>query len=117
LFRFSEQLPIFAAGGIATGRMMAHLLLMGAAGVQMGTLFVLSDECRAHPSFKDAFRRAKARDAVATPQFDSALPVVSVRALRNKGMDEFGKLQLKLLKRLEEKTITHKEAQYEVEKF
>lgn len=117
LFNFRDQLPIFAAGGIATGRMMAHLLLMGAAGVQMGTRFVLSTECRAHPEFKAAFQRAKARDAVATPQFDSALPVVAVRALHNEGTRAFGKLQLELLKKLQSGVISRKEAQYETERF
>jgi enoyl-[acyl-carrier protein] reductase II len=117
LFPFGDQLPIFVAGGIATGRMMAHMLLMGAAGVQMGTRFVMSTECKAHPAFKDAFRKAKARDAIATPQFDSSLPVVSVRALKNRGTDEFSKLQLALLKKLEKKEIPQKEAQFEVERF
>ncbi len=117
LFNFKDQLPIFVAGGIATGRMMAHLLLMGAAGIQMGTRFVMSNECKAHPNFKEAFRHAKARNAIATPQFDSSLPVVSVRALDNEGTRAFGKLQLELLKKLENKTITRPEAQYEVERF
>lgn len=117
LFKFKDQLPIFTAGGIATGRMMAHLLLMGASGVQMGTRFVMSPECQAHPEFKEAFRRAKARDAMATPQFDSALPVVSVRALYNEGTVAFGKLQLELIKKLESGAISRKEAQFEVERF
>ena len=40
-FLFDEkEIPIFIAGGIATGRMVLHLLLMGASGVQMGTRFV-----------------------------------------------------------------------------
>ena len=50
-----EDVPIFTAGGIATGRMMAHLLMMGAAGIQMGTRFVMSNECKVHPSFKETF--------------------------------------------------------------
>ncbi|MBO5307240.1 MAG: nitronate monooxygenase, partial [Lentisphaeria bacterium] len=70
-----------------------------------------------HPAFKDVFKRAKARDAISTPQYDSKLPVVAVRALRNKGTDEFGKLQLRLLKELEAGTIHRQEAQEEVEKF
>lgn len=37
-----ETVPLFVAGGIATGRMMAHLLMMGASGVQMGTRFIIS---------------------------------------------------------------------------
>lgn len=112
-----ESVPIFVAGGIATGRMMAHLLMMGAAGIQMGTRFVMSEECAVHPNFKETFRRAKARDAVATPQFDSRLPVIPVRALKNVGTNEFGKLQLNLIRKLEENTIDRMEAQYEVERF
>jgi enoyl-[acyl-carrier protein] reductase II len=112
-----ESVPIFIAGGIATGRMMAHLLMMGAAGIQMGTRFVLSEECGAHPNFKQAFKRAKARDAVATPQFDSRLPVIPVRALKNEGTVEFGKLQFELIQRLEAGAISREEAQFEVEKF
>ena len=117
LFKFKDQLPIFTAGGIATGRMMAHLLLMGASGIQMGTRFVMSSECQTHPEFKSAFLRAKARDAMATPQFDSALPVVSVRALYNEGTVAFGKLQMELIKKLESGAISRKEAQFEVERF
>lgn len=117
LFRFADQIPMFVAGGIATGKMMAHAMLMGAAGVQLGTRFVMTEECRAHENFKLAFRRANARDAVATPQYDSKLPVVSVRSLRNKGMDQFGKLQLKLLKELEAGTVSRQFAQEEVERF
>ncbi len=117
LFRFAEDIPMFVAGGIATGKMIAHALLMGAAGAQLGTRFVMTEECQAHENFKTAFRRANARDAVATPQFDSKLPVVSVRSLRNKGMDEFSKLQLRLLKELEAGNVTRQFAQEEVERF
>jgi enoyl-[acyl-carrier protein] reductase II len=112
-----DQVPVFIAGGIATGRMMAHLLMMGAAGIQMGTRFVLSEECAAHPNFKAAFKRAKARDAVATPQFDSRLPVIPVRALKNEGTVEFGKLQMELLHKLDENILSREEAQFEVERF
>lgn len=112
-----DSVPIFIAGGIATGRMMAHLLMMGAAGIQMGTRFVMSDECAAHPSFKEVFAKAKAKDAVATPQFDGRLPVIPVRALKNEGTTEFSKLQLELLKRLDSGEIDREEAQYEVERF
>ena len=117
LFKVGDQLPVFVAGGISTGRMVAHLLMMGAAGVQLGTRFVMTEECKAHANFKEAFRRANARDAVSTPQYDSALPVVAVRALRNRGMQEFGKLQLRLLKELEAGTIHRQQAQEEVEKY
>lgn len=116
LFRYRE-VPIFVAGGIADGRMIAHLLLMGAAGVQMGTIFAMSEESPAHPAFKERFRKARAREAMATPQYDSTLPVVAVRALKNKGTDEFGRLQLDLLNKLRAGEITRQEAQFQVEKY
>jgi enoyl-[acyl-carrier protein] reductase II len=112
-----DIIPIFVAGGIATGRMMAHLLMMGAAGIQMGTRFVMAEECPAHPDFKEAFRRAKSKDAVASPQFDSRLPVIPVRALKNEGTIEFAKLQLELLHKLDQKQINRLEAQFKVEAF
>jgi enoyl-[acyl-carrier protein] reductase II len=112
-----DSVPVFVAGGIATGRMMAHLLMMGAAGIQMGTRFVLSEECKAHPKFKEVFIKANARDAVATPQFDSRLPVIPVRALKNKGSIAFSKLQIELMNKLEKKLIDQQQAQYEVENF
>ena len=116
LFRF-EQVPVFVAGGVATGRMIAHLLLMGAAGVQMGTIFAMSEECRAHPAFKERFRRARSREAMATPEYDSSLPIVSVRAIKNKGTEDFGKLQLDLLRKIKDGEISRIEAQYQVEKY
>ena len=111
------NVPIFVAGGIGTGRMCAHLLLMGAWGVQLGTRFAVAEESCAHANFKKKFVSANARDAVSTPQFDSRLPVVAVRALRNKGTDDFGRLQLSLIKQLEEGTIHREEAQFKVEEY
>jgi enoyl-[acyl-carrier protein] reductase II len=116
LFEFRD-FPIFVAGGLVDGRLMAYLLLMGAYGCQFGSLFVCSEECSAHPRFKEAFIKARARQAMATPQYDSRLPVVAVRAIKNRATDEFGKLQMSLLQQLEKGTITRNKAQYEVEKF
>jgi enoyl-[acyl-carrier protein] reductase II len=112
-----DKVPIFVAGGIATGKMMAHMLAMGAAGVQMGTRFVMSKECTVHYKFKEQFIRAKARDAIATPAFDSRLPVIPVRALKNEGTNVFARLQLELIQKLESNQIDREEAQYEVERF
>lgn len=117
LYKFHDKVPIFIAGGIGTGRMVAHIMNMGAAGVQLGTRFVMTEESNVHPKFKEAFMRANARDAVSTPQYDSKLPVVAVRALRNKGTADFGALQLKLLKELNDGLIHRQQAQEEVEKY
>jgi enoyl-[acyl-carrier protein] reductase II len=112
-----DSVPIFIAGGIATGRMMAHLLMMGAAGIQMGTRFIMAEECLAHSKFKETFRKARAKDAVATPQFDSRLPVIPVRALKNEGSIEFAKLQLELLNKLDNNLLDKMQAQFRVEEF
>jgi len=116
LFEISE-VPIFVAGGIGTGKMCAHLFLMGAAGIQLGTRFAVAEESCAHPDFKQKLLQAQARDAVSAPQFDSRLPVVAVRALRNKGHDDFGRLQLELVRQLDEGSILRSEAQEKVEEF
>ncbi|MGD9140833.1 MAG: nitronate monooxygenase [bacterium] len=116
LFEVSE-VPVFVAGGIATGRMCAHLFLMGAYGVQFGTLFAVSKESCAHPRFKQAFIRARARDAVSTPAFDSRLSVVPVRALRNSSTDDFSQLQLDLMEKLDAGEITSEQSQLRVEEF
>ncbi|MFH1312507.1 MAG: nitronate monooxygenase [Candidatus Eisenbacteria bacterium] len=116
LFEVS-QVPVFVAGGIATGKACAHMFLMGASGVQLGTRFAVATESCAHPNFKKAFLRAKARDAVSTPQFDSPLPIVAVRALRNLATDDFGRLQIELIGKMEKGTVGPREAQEQVEQF
>ncbi|MBU0742055.1 nitronate monooxygenase family protein [bacterium] len=117
LFDYADELPIFVAGGIAHGAMIGHLCMMGAAGAQLGTRFVVAEECQAHPKFKEAFIKARAREAISTPQYSSKLPVVAVRALRNKAMDRFGDLQMELLEKLARGDINRVDAQYEVEKY
>ncbi len=117
LFKYADKIPIFIAGGIGTGKWAAHLCMCGAAGIQMGTRFVMTEECLVHDKFKDYFARANARDAVSTAQFDPRLPVVSVRAIRNNGTLEFGKLQLELLRKVEGGETTIQQAQAELEKF
>ncbi|MDR1846618.1 MAG: nitronate monooxygenase [Bacteroidales bacterium] len=48
------SVPVIAAGGIASGEQIAAMLCLGAAGVQIGTLFALSEESSAHINFKNA---------------------------------------------------------------
>ena len=85
----ADQLPVFVAGGIGRGEMIASYLEMGAAGVQLGTRFACATESIAHENFKKAFFRGSAREAVASVQIDPRLPVIPVRALKNKGTEEF----------------------------
>ncbi len=48
-----EKIPVIAAGGIGSGRAMAAAMCLGAEGVQIGTLFALSEESSAHTAFKE----------------------------------------------------------------
>jgi len=117
VLRRIDDVPVFVAGGIASGWYIAHLLLMGAAGVQLGTAFVMTEECGVHPHVQRAFARARARDAVATPQISSQLKVVAVRTLRNQGLEDFNRLQMELVSARRDKRISHTEAQAKVEEF
>jgi enoyl-[acyl-carrier protein] reductase II len=112
-----DQLPIFVAGGIARGGAIASYLEMGAAGVQLGTRFVCAHESIAHPNLKAAFLRANARDAVASVQIDPRLPVIPVRALKNKGTEEFTKKQVEVAAMLDRGEIDMETAQLEIEKY
>ena len=60
------DIPVIAAGGIADGRGFLAALALGAEGVQMGTRFILSEECTVHPNYKQALLKAKDRDTVVT---------------------------------------------------
>ena len=53
LVKKAVQIPVIAAGGIATGRAMLAAMALGAAGVQIGTRFVASEESSAHEQFKN----------------------------------------------------------------
>ncbi|MEG3638087.1 NAD(P)H-dependent flavin oxidoreductase [Magnetococcus sp. PR-3] len=112
-----DEVPVFVAGGIANGQMVSHLVAMGAAGCQVGTRLVCTDECIAHENFKKLFLKASAKDAVVTAQFDTVLPVIPVRAIANKGTDDFNSLQLKLVQEVKAGEKERKEAILELEHF
>lgn len=48
----ATSLPVIAAGGIADGRGVAAAFMLGAQGVQLGTRFLVAEECSVHPVFK-----------------------------------------------------------------
>ena len=83
------KIPVIAAGGIADARGLVAAFALGAEGVQMGTRFVCSEECTAHPNYKEAIVRAKDRDAVVTGR-STGHPV---RCLKNKLTREFDRLE------------------------
>ncbi len=113
----AEEFVVFVAGGIGTGDMIAAYLEMGASGVQLGTRFACATESIAHPDFKKAFFRAKARDAETSVQVDPRLPVIPVRALKNKGTEAFTAKQREVAALLDEGKVDMGEAQLEIEHF
>lgn len=60
--KYGVRIPVVAAGGIYDGADIARYLRLGAAGVQMGTRFVATTECDAHPAFKEAYLNARPED-------------------------------------------------------
>ena len=108
---------VFVAGGIGRGEAIAGYLEMGAAGVQLGTRFACATESIAHPDFKKAFFRAGARDAVASVQVDPRLPVIPVRALKNKGTEAFTTKQREVAGLLDSEGLEMMEAQLQIEHY
>lgn len=74
------DVPVIAAGGIADGRGMAAAYMLGASGVQMGTRFLVADECNIPEAFKEKVMKAKDIDTVVTGR-PTGHPV---RVLKNK---------------------------------
>jgi enoyl-[acyl-carrier protein] reductase II len=81
------QLPLIAAGGIATGNGMLAAMVLGADGVQIGSRFVASDEASSHTNFKEKVVAAKEGDTQLTLK-----ELAPVRLLKNKFYDELQKL-------------------------
>lgn len=77
------EIPIIAAGGIATGAGMFAAMVLGADGVQMGSRFVASLEASAHQKFKDEVVKAKEGDTLLTLK-----EVTPVRLIKNKFYQE-----------------------------
>ena len=113
----ASQVPVFVAGGIGRGEAIAAYLEMGAVGVQLGTRFVCATECIAHPNFKKAFIRAAARDAIPSVQIDPRLPVIPVRALKNREMERFAAKQREVAGHLDSGSIEMAEAQLQIEHY
>ncbi len=60
------NIPVLAAGGIADGRGVAAAYMLGAVGVQCGTVFLCADECTVHDTYKQKVVAAKDIDTVVT---------------------------------------------------
>ena len=83
------SLPVVAAGGFADGRGLAAALVMGAAGIQMGTRFLVSEECTVHQNMKEKTLEAMDTDSIVTGQSLGH----AVRGLKNKFSQNFVALE------------------------
>ncbi|MFH4966081.1 nitronate monooxygenase [Gaetbulibacter sp. M235] len=84
------QIPLIAAGGIATGQAMLAAMVLGADGVQVGSRFVASVESSAHDSFKKVVVDAKEGDTQLTLK-----EVAPVRLIKNKFYNDVQELYKK----------------------
>jgi nitronate monooxygenase len=70
--------PVVCAGGIGNERDFVAALRLGYAGAQLGTRFIASDECGAHPDYKQAIVAARADDIVLTERV-TGVPLAVIR--------------------------------------
>ena len=83
------ELPVIMAGGFGDGRGLAAALLMGAAGVQMGTRFLIAEECVVHPNMKEKLLAAVDTDTIVTGITIGG----AVRGIKNKFSEDFVALE------------------------
>ena len=74
----SVQIPVIAAGGIATGRQVLAAMILGAEGVQIGSRFAASEEASLHPDFKNAIINSNEGDTIVTLK-----EITPVRLIKN----------------------------------
>jgi enoyl-[acyl-carrier protein] reductase II len=79
------SIPVLAAGGIADGRGMAAGFMLGAEGVQIGTRFLVANECTVHQNYKNKILKAKDLDTVVTGNITGH----PVRVLKNQLANSF----------------------------
>lgn len=83
LVKAAVDIPVIAAGGIASGRQMLAAMALGADGVQIGSRFVASEEASSHVNFKHAVIQSHEGDTQLMMK-----DVVPVRLLKNKFFDQ-----------------------------
>lgn len=81
------EIPLIAAGGIATGKAMLACMVLGADGVQVGSRFVASEESSAHDDFKQVVVDSKEGDTQLTLK-----ELAPVRLVKNKFFNELQEL-------------------------
>ncbi len=83
------DIPVLAAGGICDARTAAAAFALGADGIQVGTRFILAEECNVHENYKSRVSRAKDTDSKVTGRVTGH----PVRVLRNNLTRELARLE------------------------
>lgn len=83
------DIPVIAAGGIGDGRGVLASMVLGAEGVQVGTRFLVADECTVHENYKEKIIKANDIDTMVTGR-STGHPV---RVLKNKLARKFKELE------------------------
>jgi NAD(P)H-dependent flavin oxidoreductase YrpB (nitropropane dioxygenase family) len=87
------EVPVLAAGGIADGRGLAAVLMLGAQGALLGTRFLATHEARARGRSKDVILNALGSQTVTSKFYDDVLDIVwpgsVVRSIRHPLLDEW----------------------------
>lgn len=84
------NIPVIAAGGIATGKQMLAAMVLGADGVQIGSRFVCTPEASSHLAFKEAIMKAQEGDTQLAMK-----KLVPVRLLKNRFAEEIREAELR----------------------
>ena len=84
------KIPVVAAGGFSGGKGLVAALAMGAQGIQMGTRFIASEECIAHPKFKQRITEVRDRCTMVTGETLKH----PVRCLENKMTRKFLEMEM-----------------------
>lgn len=114
---YIKEVPIFVAGGIANGQVIASLLQLGASGCQIGTHFVCTQESIAHPNFKKKFIKSNARNATISMQLDEEFAVIPVRAIENQATKNFSLTQRQLIDAYRREELSKSQAQLKIEHY
>lgn len=96
------DIPVIAAGGIASGKQILAAKILGAVGVQIGTLFLSSEECPIHSNYKEKIVSLNSNNITVTGRI-SGLPV---RLLRNSMSREYIKQEKEGKDKLELEAFT-----------
>jgi len=88
------DIPVLAAGGIADGRGLAAVLVLGAQGALIGTRFLATPEAKGRGHSKDVILNALGSQTVASKFFDDVLeqvwPGAMVRSIKHPLLEEWG---------------------------